>query len=188
MKERRKRAFKERKNKRPSRLWLLVLAAILALLALLCCNPCTPPPEPVAEVEIVLPAPPEEAPAEPPTTTPPLPGLDRIPRQPRPAIPVRPPGPPSWLDAFRMQVTARSPQLAACFEGSEFPGQMRWTTSVEAVQGSVSQHQLEPMLDTRALSADERACLLGVLSRPRYDLVTGDEPSTPQRVGLVIQF
>lgn len=175
-------------KRRPSRWWLLVLLLILLLLALLCClNPCTPAPEPPPGVPVELsgPAGPTETDLPP---EPPRPPLQRIPRQRRPRLDLEPPGPPSWLDAFRLQVSARSPRLAACFEGAERPGELRWTTSVEPIEGAVSDHNLEPMLDTAELTSEERTCLIGVLSRPRYDLDGMDAPETPTRVSLVIAF
>lgn len=87
-----------------------------------------------------------------------------------------------------MQVSARSPQLARCFEGAEAPGQMRWTTTVDVVEGGVSSHGLEPMLLTQELSPSERECVLQALSEPGYTLTVEDPPATPPRVSLVIEF
>ncbi|MFL5320118.1 MAG: hypothetical protein ACJ790_10725, partial [Myxococcaceae bacterium] len=49
---------------------------------------------------------------------------------------------PSWLDDFRLQVSARSPRLAECFKGSDRPGALRWTAAVNAESGTVSDHEL----------------------------------------------
>jgi len=87
-----------------------------------------------------------------------------------------------------MQVAARSPRLAQCFVGAQQPGRLKWSLSVEPHSGRVSDPVIEPMLLTDDLSRKERACVVEVLSDPPYDLQTGDEPSTPSRVGLVIEF
>ena len=59
---------------------------------------------------------------------------------------------------------------------------------MEPTSGLVSDHTLEPMLLTGALTQPERACVFEVLSDPPYKLETGEERSTPSRVGLVIEF
>lgn len=116
---------------------------------------------------------------------PPAPFTGRIDRRDRPEYPPAVPVPVPWLDAFRMQVSARSPRLARCFVGTEQPGRMKWTTSVVPAEGAVSEHDLEPVLATRELTAAERACVLEVLSEPAYTLIGADGPS---RVSLVIEF
>lgn len=178
------RTGKARAARRRRRVTIAVLLAILILLLLLQPCRCTPEPEPDGIPVLIEPEPVEEVEAEP---VPPPRNPPRIPKKDRPAMDLTPPAAPSWLDRFRLQVSARSPRLAACFEGSDEPGQLKWTTSVEPGQGAVSEHQLQPMLDTRELSAEERTCVIGVLSSPRYQL-GGDGPETPVRVGLVIAF
>ena len=175
---RRKKKKEEEEKRRP---WWLLL---LLLLPLLCCLPldCTedepeevvPEPEPVGEVEPVEPVPEE-------------PG-GRIPSQERPDFGTRPPDAPSWIDSFRMQVAARGPRLAQCFVGAKEPGQFKWTTSVVPETGVVSEHALEPMLNSPDLRRAERLCVLEVLENPPYTLEAADEPSTPSRVGIVIEF
>ena len=110
-------------------------------------------------------------------------------RMARPAFQGPPPKTPTWIDAFRMQVAARSPRLARCFEGAERPGQLKWRVAVEPVSGQVSDSELEPMLLSDDLTRIERDCVMSVLSDPPYAL-KGDEedPTLPTRVGLVIEF
>ena len=123
-------------------------------------------------------------PTEPPAPIPP----GRI--RPRPRPDFTPPAPKQldWIGDFRLQVAARSTRLATCFEGVTDPGALKWTTSVEPVEGTVAEHGLEPMLLSAELSAVQRACVLEVLSSPTYRLTPGEEPSTPSRVSLVIEF
>lgn len=164
--------------------WLLLL---LLLLLLLCMRPCrcTPVPDgPLAEPE-------EEATgegeaAESPPEPEPLTG--HIDRTDRPAMPTPAPAPLTWIDAFRMQVAARGPRLAACFEGSAEPGTFKWTVLVEPVEGKVSDPTLEPTLGSAPLTQAQRACALEVLSTPAYHLDGGGERSTPSRVSMVIEF
>ena len=88
-----------------------------------------------------------------------------------------------------MQVTARSPRLAACFAGVERPGSLKWSASVEPVHGQVSDQKLETTLQSDPLTPEQRDCVMGVLSDPPYRLDTkGEERTTPSRVGLAIEF
>lgn len=178
---------KTKKPWRPSRWWVLVVIAIVLLLFARNCR-CTPEPEGPGPGAVV---PGAAAPSAESTPTPPAASplqSPRVQRLDRPALDVTPPGPPPWMEDFRLQVAARSPRLARCFDGVERPGQLKWTTSVHPVEGSVSEHSLEPMLMTGTITAAERDCLLRVLTEPAYRLRTGDQPSTPSRVGLVIEF
>ncbi len=96
--------------------------------------------------------------------------------------------PPLWLASLRIQVAARSPRLAECFEGTTRPGTLRWSVAVDPDQGVVSDPEVLPTLAGQELSSAQRRCVLGVLSDPPYQLATGDEPATPARVALVIEF
>ncbi|MHB8874296.1 MAG: hypothetical protein ACYC8T_11465 [Myxococcaceae bacterium] len=95
----------------------------------------------------------------------------------------------TWLDEFRMQVAARSPKLSDCFHGAERPGALRWTTALNVVSGQVSNHELEPVGGT-GLSQNQRECLLGTLSQPRY--LIRERPdggsSTLSRVSIMLEF
>ena len=52
----------------------------------------------------------------------------------------------------------------------------------------MSDHVLEPVLESDALSGVQRACVLEVLTAPTYALEVGDRRSVPPRVSLVIEF
>lgn len=97
---------------------------------------------------------------------------------------------PDWLDDFRLQVAARSPRLARCFNGSERGGAFRWTVSVDAKTGAVADHELEPLGSGAGLGSAQKACATRALSDPAYDLK--DAPATaealPNRVSLVLEF
>lgn len=169
---------------RAKRRWraLLLLVLIFLLLAVCCnCN-CEGPPEPApvpeepAPVEVVEPV------------APPAPITGKIKKKRRPPYQNEAPKPLPWLASFRMQVAARSPRLSECFVGVDRPGTLKWTTAVEPKEGRVADHELEPMLLSAPLTKRERACVLGVLTNPPYKLVTGDEPTTPSRVAMVIEF
>jgi hypothetical protein len=183
--ERRRRAVGAQKPERRRRWpWLLALLVLLLLAWLLRDCGCNEGPE-VAEAPQVAGEPGEAAPVEPPPA--PLTGtMDRLDR---PELSAPPPAPVPWLASFRLQVAARSPRLAACFVGAAQPGTLKWTTSVEPSSGRVSDHSLEPMLGSVSLTAEQRDCVLGVLSDPAYRLeVSAGAPSTPSRVGMVIEF
>ncbi|MFT4623606.1 MAG: hypothetical protein ACI8PZ_002262 [Myxococcota bacterium] len=170
------------KTERRRRWWLLLLLLPL----LLCLVPdCDAPVEEVVELPVdgAASGGATAAPVEVPLA--PAPRLDMVPR---PAFEAPAPQPLPWIGAFRMQVAARSPRLAECFVGVARPGQIRWTASVEPGSGVSSDHVLEPMLRSAALSRAERTCVLGVLSNPPYRLDHGDERSTPARVGIVLEF
>lgn len=94
-------------------------------------------------------------------------------------------GPALWLSALRMQVAARSPRLARCFEGQGEPGTLTWTTRLDPGTGIASDHAFEPR-SGGALSADVRACLTAVLSAPAFEL--GSAEGARARVSLVIEF
>jgi hypothetical protein len=95
---------------------------------------------------------------------------------------------PSWLDDFRMQVAARSPRLALCFQGADRPGALRWSVALNPASGSVSDHLFEPV-GGADLSTAQLACLQRTLSVPGYRVTTQDDAqSLPARVSLVIEF
>jgi hypothetical protein len=96
--------------------------------------------------------------------------------------------PPLWLTSLRIQVAARSTRLAGCFEGTARPGALRWSVAVDPERGVVSDPEVEPTLAGQGLSNAQRRCVLGVLADPPYQLASGDEPATPARVALVIEF
>lgn len=164
---------RERRRRWP---WLLLLLLLLlCLIPIPSCEEAQGPAE-VAEVEVRAgePAPPVE----------PQPAAAPVPRLSRPSYAPPPPDPVPWLEAWRVQVAARGPRLATCFEGATHPGALRWSTRVEPAAGRVSDHVLEPVLDTAPLTAAQRACVLAVLTDPPYRL----DPAEPARAGLVIEF
>jgi hypothetical protein len=181
---RKKPARKRPPEKDRRRWWLLLLILILLLLWALLqdCGGEEPAvaalPRPGTPVQL------EPAP-EPPAPEPPPPPVAR---RERPAFDSEPPEVLPWITSFRMQVAARSPRLAECFVGVERPGRLKWTAAVEPTHGHVSDHSLEPMLQSDALTQQQRECVLSVLSAPPYRLEPGEGRSTPSRVGLVIEF
>ena len=125
--------------------------------------------------------------AQDPSEPPEPPPTGRVPRRPRPTFDAPPPDDRPWLGAFRLQVTARAPRLAACFRGVERPGTLKWSAEVVPASGRVSEHALEPTLGSDPLTPAQRECLIAVLSDPPYALAA-DERSTPSRVGVVLEF
>ena len=170
------------RRRRRSALMVLLIVLIILLLPLRDCS-CAEP-EAVVEVEPVveLEEPVEDEVEEPAPRPKPLGG--RIARRDRPAYEGHGPEPLPWLAAFRLQVSARSPRLAACFVGTDGPGRLKWTTTVEPTQGVVSDHVLEPVLQSPELTGEQRGCVLEVLEEPRYHLAAGEG----SRVSLVIEF
>ena len=112
--------------------------------------------------------------------------------QPRPGYLGGPRAPPRWIDEFRLAVSARSPRLAQCFTGTDRPGALRWTCSVNPESGAVSDHELEPVGGgsefTAWLGTEQRDCVVKVLSNPPYKLTVPKEEALPDRVSLVIEF
>ena len=95
---------------------------------------------------------------------------------------------PVWLDSFRLQVLSRSTRLAECFKGTERPGALRWSGAVSSAAGTVAEHSIEAVGGTYELSAEQRTCLVQVLTTPRYQLTPASPDDLPERVGLVIEF
>lgn len=172
----------------------LLAASVLVLAALLARCDCDEPPAvppPAPPVEPVPPAKLAEKPRLPAAPAPPAP-TGTISSLQRPSYDLERKAPLTWVDDFRMQVAARSPRLAACFQGVERPGALRWTAAVNPEAGSVSDHELEPVGGTSDLDREQRACLVEALSMPPYRLSRGldaaEARSTPTRVGIVIEF
>jgi len=60
---------------------------------------------------------------------------------------------------------------------------------LEPLSGRVSDATLEPHLSTDDLTRDQRTCVLDVLANPTYHLASsGQERSTPVKVGLMVEF
>lgn len=95
---------------------------------------------------------------------------------------------PDWLDDFRLQVAARSPRLAACFNGSERGGRLRWTVLVDSKTGTVSDHDFEPLGGGANIRNEQKACAMRALSDPGYLLVDPPPDALPNRISLVLEF
>lgn len=95
---------------------------------------------------------------------------------------------PAWIDEFRLQVAARSPRLAQCFTGSDRPGTLRWTTSVNPRSGAASDHELEPVGASAELRREQHECVVRALSSPPYRLSAPQGGALPDRVSLMIEF
>ena len=173
---------KKKKDNRRRNALLLLLLLLLLLVMIPDCN-CAHSPGVIGPP--IPPAGPAEEEAEGKWVEPP----GRIGRRDRPEYDVAPARQLPWLEAFRMQVAARSPRMAECFVGTDRPGAIRWTTSVVASSGQVSAHELEPMLQGAGISQRQGECLIEALSEPAYQLPGADpERSVPDRVSLVIEF
>ena len=181
LEQRRKRRTKTPAKKEERRRWPWFLMLLLLLPCLL--GPCT---EEAAVAEPQAPPPAVEVVAE--QVEPPAPAMGQVARQDRPEMHTKAPPALPWIASFRMQVAARSPRLAICFVGVTQPGALKWTTSVEPAGGVVSDDTIEPTLSSAPLTRSQRACVLTVLSEPAYNLTLDDAPSTPSRVGLVLEF
>ena len=189
-------AAQTQRRRRRQRVLLIVLALLLVLLFARYCE-CAPEPpvvvvEPVAELvcpevpDCGVGAPPKKKPTtSKPTKAPPpqaaaLPlGRDQF------AVPIR--RTPPWLAALRLQVTARSLELAVCFNGAEKPGALRWTTTVTPASGAVADSELEPVLRGPPLTTTQQQCVLSVLSRRPFTLDAGDDV-VGTRISLILEF
>ena len=164
-------------------------ALILALVLLACLMRCecqqAPPPESVVVRETPEVKPRSPAPAPPPRREP---LLAQVKPQPRGRYLGEAQAPPTWLDDFRLQVSARGPRLAQCFTGTDRPGVLRWTASVNPESGAVADHELEPLGPGAELKREQRDCVVRVLSSPTYRLNAPQAQVLPNRISLVIEF
>ena len=173
-------AKKPRRRRDYSRGFLLAVIALLLLLLLRDCEEAEPEVEAPTLARPSATIMPELPPA------PSVPAPDLVTRE-RPPIPPPPVKVPPWVIGFRMQVSARSPRLARCFEGMERPGRIKWTASVEPISGQVSDQVVETQLRSGDLSSRERACVTEVLSSPDYRISAPDE-TAPTRISVVLEF
>lgn len=96
---------------------------------------------------------------------------------------------PAWVEAFRLQVAARSQRLAQCFVGASKPGVLRWKASLTAETGAVFDHHLEAVAPSEELTAEQQRCVVNVLSNPGYSkLATTYAAVLPESVSLVLEF
>lgn len=182
-----KAARRQAQSKRPKR-WRLRLFLLLVLLLLLmlrecnCEGPSTAPPKPPATVTATV------TPVKKPPAAVKTPVRRRLRGRRRPSYESAPKKTKRWLADFRLQVSGRSIRLASCFEGVERPGAVRWVSAVDPATGKVTDHALDPIASSIALSKKQKTCMLKVLSNPPYRLSAKDAPTTPERVGLVVEF
>ena len=168
------------RSRRRRRWWWLGLLLLLLLLRKCDCGEAPLPPASLAPTHL---PPPITAPPPPPE-----PPRGRLKRRPRPRYRTPAVRGPSWLDGFRLQVASRSPRLARCFEGTDQPGVVRWSATVEPKQGRVRGHTFESSGTALALTAEQRKCLIEALSTPNYRLEAGLVPEDPVRVRMVLEF
>lgn len=173
---------------------LLLLALLLLLLLLRRCECETPVEGPPADAAVdaavvVADMGPDAAPpAKKKKKAAPKPPIRaRIGRKERPEFRNPTPPPADWLVALRIQVAARGPRLARCFEGTDRPGALEWTAVVDVERGVVSDHGFEPVLDGAQLSKALERCLIGVLSAPPYRLPAAPDAGRP-RVSIIVEF
>lgn len=177
--------------KRRRRIATLLAILLLLLLLLIECDPApagpavVQPPTPEVVVDDTV-TPPKKKPVRKKRRRKPLTG--KIDGSERADVDVEPPAPPSWLPKFRLQVAARSPRLAACFNGSEQPGAMRWTALVHAPTGRASDSVLEPVFRGASVDNTQRECLEAALSEPRYRLPEPDPSAVARRVSIIFEF
>ena len=97
---------------------------------------------------------------------------------------------PPWLQALRLQVTARSLALAACFNGSDRPGALRLAATVTPSSGVLADPVVEPLVGGPVLSSVQRSCVTAVLTAPPYRLPTDGvvDADVGTRISLVLEF
>lgn len=93
--------------------------------------------------------------------------------------------PAPWLPALRLQVAARAPRIARCFEGQGEPGAVEWVTTVDPTTGVTADHAFEVIGGGVTLGKPLKACLVAALSTPPYGLEGGEGAA---RISLLIEF
>ncbi len=181
----------ERRKRVRRRLTLLALLLLLLLLRRCECDaPGEGPPPPDAAVDAAI-APDMGPDAAKPTAKKKAPRKkpirSRIERRERPEFRNPTPPPADWLVALRIQVAARGPRMARCFEGTDRPGALEWRAVVDVERGVVSDHAFEPVLDGAQLSKKLERCLIAVLADPPYSLPPSEEIGRP-RVSIIVEF
>ncbi len=185
-------ALQQRRRRQRIAVGLVVLALLLLALLLRDCNACAP------EVQVVYvegeaptcPDVPECGPAKPkPKPKPTKPrkkptGAARADARDDLVVTTR--ANPDWLAALRLQVTARSLDLARCFNGMEKPGALRWTTTIVPASGATTDSELEQILRSVPLTTAQQACVLNALTQRPFRLDSRDAVGT--RVSLILEF
>ncbi len=192
-------AQRQARQARQQRAAFAALAAVLALLLLLTqCPDDEAAPLPVAVAEACPEVPTcgevkKKKTVPRPKTTKPIPRTGTTVPQPRDVFAIPQLRSPPWLQALRIQVSARSLALAACFNGTEKPGALRLTATVTPSSGRLADADLEALSDAVAIDEKTRRCVLEVLQSPPYQLrdalggdADGDDIGT--RISLILEF
>jgi hypothetical protein len=181
-------ALERARQKRLRRRLALLVAILLLLLLRLDCA-CEPVPAPPVEPVAQEPPEPEPKPKRERKLRPKKPSFaGKVKKNDRDAMEVKPPPPPSWLGQFRLQVAARAPRLASCFEGNERPGALRWSALVHAKSGKVTESIVEPAFRGASLDDRQTKCLIEGLTAAPYNLTEPDDQAAPRRVSLIFEF
>ena len=188
------------RRRRQARTAVVVIALVLLALLLrdcACAGPPTPPtPLPSEDVAaLVCPEFPECGPSPPQKKRPPpkrTPGSDQAKTAPqsRDVLGVPQLRAPPWLQALRLQVTARSLALSACFNGTEQPGALRLSATATPSSGVLADALIEPLLGAPVLTGLQRACVTRVLTEPPYRLPIDGvaDADVGTRISLVLEF
>ena len=185
------------RRRRQARSAVAVVVVLLLLALLLRDCTCTPPPSPLPAddaVALVCPEQPECGPAvtkkKPPSKAVPRPRQGTTAPQARDVLAVPQLRTPPWLQALRLQVTARSLSLAACFNGTDQPGALRLAATVTPSSGVLADPIVEPLVGGPVLSSVQRSCVTTVLTTPPYRLPTDGvvDADVGTRISLVLEF
>jgi hypothetical protein len=189
--------LREARRRRQARTVVVVVVVLAVLVFLLrdcgCAGPSPTAPSPEA-VALVCPEVPECGPA--PKKNKPVPKRPSVPRQAKTApqsrdvLGVAQLRAPPWLQALRLQVTARSLALAACFNGTEKPGALRMSAMATPSSGVLADPVVEPLVGGPVLSGQQRVCVTRVLTDPPYRLPTDGvaDADIGTRISLVLEF
>lgn len=175
-----------RRKQRQRRLLAILIVLLLLLLLRFDCAEGPQAPAAPAVVEAEPPEPPKKAKKAPKKRKVKLEG--KVEPSDRGKMATEPAPPPAWLSQFRLQVAARSTRLAACFNGAEKPGALRWSALVHAQSGRVTESAVEPVFRGVSLDEKQEVCLIGVLTDPAYKLDEPDPEAAARRVSLIFEF
>ena len=183
--------LKTRAKQRRRRMQQLALVLLVILLLLLLRLDCTDVPSTAsvsqpAAVEIEPKA--AELPKKPLPRKPQLKLVGQIKASDRASMALESLEPPPWLPQFRLQVAARSPRLASCFDGAERSGALRWSALVHARAGRVTESVVEPVFRGVNLEEAQLDCLVKGLSELPYVLDEPDPQAAARRVSLIFEF
>jgi len=188
----------EARRRRQARTVVVVVIALVALALLgrdcACAGP-PPPPPPTDVAALVCPEVPECGPApkkktKPPPRRSPVPRQAKTAPQPRDVMGIQQWRAPPWLQALRLQVTARSLALAACFNGTDKPGALRLSATVTPSSGVLADPVIEPLVGGPVLTGQQGVCVTTVLTDPPYRLPVDGiaNADVGTRISLVLEF